>query len=595
MKIRRRIRDVFLLVALTLACEGDPAREDAARSHESDTRGADTTALDATARDTSGRETVLGEAGGDSSPGDHKDAYSRPELGDTKAPRDIDGDTSSPSDIAVSHDAPPAEDLASPAEVVFTPPSLELTVNRIPAAMNGSIPYRGPDHPETAFRLRVPEHRFTVDVRVRGSDLDLDSLTVEATLTNTAGERALHDITDRLQPAGEPDDWRTWRTRPEDGLAPGPLELTASVRDHDGALALSRALEVDVAHLPPSLDPFVAPDLWLVVLSRDLFSLALEPQEGGGYHLAAEFREEGSGTPDFDEALMALGLLSAEEDVAALVRERVIDRIRAISYEIFALSESGEMLEDSVPIELVFEGSPDAPDPADFEAGGFSMIAIGGDGRPFDIENRVVGRALLDPNNQHHEDNAVYGLGVFTSQIVRMVLSYPIAMTILGEISPVEGNPIGEIASDWEWLVEDLDPAEMTQEQRTRRHIFSLTVDLFSLAVAVTLCHEIGHSLGLVAPGVPPYGLFGGVAGLTFTNSDLDDWHIDTAGLNVMQTGAATNWFEAMVRTPHFNPLNMAYLRRALIVAPQGVPKGRFISWPQVTRGSSGARREESP
>ena len=31
------------------------------------------------------------------------------------------------------------------------------------------------------------------------------------------------------------------------------------------------------------------------------------------------------------------------------------------------------------------------------------------------------------------------------------------------------------------------------------------------------------------------------------------------------QTGAVTNWGEALSRKPHFNPLNLAYLQRRLI------------------------------
>ena len=35
--------------------------------------------------------------------------------------------------------------------------------------------------------------------------------------------------------------------------------------------------------------------------------------------------------------------------------------------------------------------------------------------------------------------------------------------------------------------------------------------------------------------------------------------------LETFQTGAVTNWGEALSRKPHFNPLNLAYLQRRLI------------------------------
>jgi hypothetical protein len=56
--------------------------------------------------------------------------------------------------------------------------------------------------------------------------------------------------------------------------------------------------------------------------------------------------------------------------------------------------------------------------------------------------------------------------------------------------------------------------------------------------------------------------------GLSLTVHDIPDWHIDTPGLNIMQTGAVTNWVEAIGQTMRFNPLCLAYLRRRLVVDP---------------------------
>ena len=35
-----------------------------------------------------------------------------------------------------------------------------------------------------------------------------------------------------------------------------------------------------------------------------------------------------------------------------------------------------------------------------------------------------------------------------------------------------------------------------------------------------------------------------------------------------MQTGRVTNWMEALNQSPRFNALNLAYLRRRLVVGP---------------------------
>jgi hypothetical protein len=61
-------------------------------------------------------------------------------------------------------------------------------------------------------------------------------------------------------------------------------------------------------------------------------------------------------------------------------------------------------------------------------------------------------------------------------------------------------------------------------------------------------------------------GLFADMPALSLTDHDIDGWHIDTPGLNIMQTGAVTSWFEAVGQEMRFNALNIAYLRRRLVV-----------------------------
>jgi hypothetical protein len=115
----------------------------------------------------------------------------------------------------------------------------------------------------------------------------------------------------------------------------------------------------------------------------------------------------------------------------------------------------------------------------------------------------------------------------------------------------------------------DYDPVPTDDAVLVERHaLYTLVLDLFGRAIAATLAHEIGHSLGLVPPGPPPRGLFAEMPGLSLTVGDIADWHIDTPGLNIMQTGAVTNWVEAVGQTMRFNPLCLAYLRRRLVVDP---------------------------
>jgi len=101
---------------------------------------------------------------------------------------------------------------------------------------------------------------------------------------------------------------------------------------------------------------------------------------------------------------------------------------------------------------------------------------------------------------------------------------------------------------------------------RARDQTYELVIRLLSTALASTLCHEIGHSLGLVPSGPPPLGMFAELPGLDFTVKDSTGPHIDTPGLNVEQGGGTTNWMDALTMEPRFNELSLAYLRRRLVV-----------------------------
>ena len=129
------------------------------------------------------------------------------------------------------------------------------------------------------------------------------------------------------------------------------------------------------------------------------------------------------------------------------------------------------------------------------------------------------------------------------------------------------GVPMGELPTDAQAMDPGYDPSPTDPPELVERHqLYRLVVELLGQALAATLAHEIGHSIGLVPPGAPPEGLFAGLPGLNLTDYDIEGWHIDTPGLNVMQTGAVTNWIEAVGQPMRFNPLNIAYLRRRLVV-----------------------------
>ncbi len=489
--------------------------------------------------------------------------------GDTET-LDVESDLADAPDLAEPDPGPPP-----------VPPRPRITVNRIPDAMNGKVPFTQHGGPPHAFHLRVPTRGFTVEVYrddgiAPGPDLVRLYASAPARVegqTLAPGEDLAQALSCGLMPdpmAGASDKGLVLRCLvPEGTFSPDPsLTLTAVLGAPDGRQGEPDSIAVEVTDLVPWLDPFVQPDVWLVTLSRDLCQHDLLARPDGTYDILTAYLPGGNGIPDLDEALTLLGFLSTNTKFSEAARALFLKRVREYAHEIFGLDASGHPTPWGVPLFLYFEGDLDAPDPALWsEQAGFSMVALGGDPNPEDIATGIVGRAWIDWNNQGVEDNTIPNFGVFVTNIVRQVLRNPLGALILQEVSPMVGTPLGEYPGDEHFLDPDFDPTTSGDPRLEQRHaIFTTIIEFATLAVAVTLCHEMGHSLGLVPNGPPPEGLFGGMDGLPFTDSDAGAAHIDTPGLNVMQTGKVTSYLEALGGVPRFNELNLAYLRRRLVV-----------------------------
>jgi hypothetical protein len=481
-------------------------------------------------------------------------------------PVDMEGQADAPGDA----DAPPGP-----------PPRPRVTVGAIPDSMNGKEPCVQEGAVPLPFRLRVPTGGFTVEAYLRPGDAWTGHVRIVASVPVMAGGGTVEpgeDLVPHLacghepDPAGWADDEALLHTRcalPASAIAPAEgVTFTASLADDLGATGEHDAITVDVASLPPHLDPFPATDVWVVVLTRDLFANEVVAGPDGTYEVTSTYLPQGDGEPDLDQALRCLGLLSDNEAFSAAVRQEFLDRVRETSYAIYGLDAAGGPLPGGVDLRMHFEGDAGAPDWTAWTAGStFSRIALGGDPDPAGIAAKYVGMAAIDPNNQGREDDAKYNRGVFVTSIVRQALGHPFGAQILKEISPLDGTPLGMYPGDEDLLDPSFDPASSGDDRLvTRATILDFILEFAPMAVASTLCHEMGHSLGLVPNGPPPEGLFGGMPGLSFSTGDPGSWHVDTPGLNVMQTGKVTNWLEALGAVPRFEPLSMAYLRRQLVV-----------------------------
>jgi hypothetical protein len=466
----------------------------------------------------------------------------------------------------------PAELVPEEVEIVpevVTPPSLVITVNGIPPEMNGSVPYLGADGAAAPFRLLLPPSGFTIDVAVTPGSAPVDPASLSVTSSSPG---VAFEIDEELSPGFTWDgEAARWRVPVEQAFLPADrVVLQAAVVDVDGLPAEPASIEVGVADLVPALDPFPDEDLWLVDFRRDNEEVTAVMGEGG-VTVTSTRVDGGNGVADFDEALMAIGFLGADATFNQGFVSRFKDGIRAHIHQIFLHDEDGSLGEDGVNIRFVFDGDEGAPDPADFSPDGdFSMIAVGGDyldgdGQPLPY----LGMAWLDWNNQEVDDNSDYGHGVFFTNLLRKAVSFPALTPLFALIMPGTGLPLGEHPGDMAFLAPDYDPAgEPDAEVKKRFSLFRLFMEIGSLGGAALISHEVGHSIGLVPSGEPPWGLFGGLNQSSFIVGPSDGYHVNTPGLNLMQSGSDFQVSDLLSGYPAFYPLNRAYLQRRLVVDP---------------------------
>ncbi len=492
------------------------------------------------------------------------DALVEPDL---DAGSDVDADADGSPDAVVDatpvfrFDAAPPD--LGPPDVIR---HLWVTVNDIPEAMSGVEPGVVDGAPRS-FAWAVPDTGWTLDVHVedgsawvpaempyllwRGVSVAQPPYTVAADAVDPPG--GVWSVV----PTGHR--WTGRVVSPLPG-GPGRYSIQAVV---DGVT--TPALQVLRADLTPERDPFPDVDDWYLDFSRDHGSLRVELRDGE-YLIDTEGAEP-DGVPDFDEAIDALGLLGGDAAWDAEVLRRLREAVRAHLHAFYLLGPDGEVGPDSVRVRFVFAGDAEAP--AGDALAGWSRIAVGGEDPEYVPGGRTYfGRAALDWNNQVADDDTGADRGIFTTSFVRFVLANRVTITLLQDYLPAAGGqPFGSLPEDAVYLEPGFDPASLSGAAEIRALRFRFALDTLALALASVLGHEIGHSLGLVKPGLPPEGLLAGVGG-PWVEAPVDGAHVDTAGFNLMQSGTSFSLADVANGSPMFNAPNLAYLRRRLVVMP---------------------------
>ncbi|MCB9556963.1 MAG: hypothetical protein H6707_12725 [Deltaproteobacteria bacterium] len=476
----------------------------------------------------------------------------------------------------------------------FVPFSFSLTVNRLPAQLNGSLGYRDVSGNTRDYRVAVSRERFSVDLLWRGSDARSSTLSLVASAA-LGGRSAQSELADLLRQTADGATLDVGRQ-----FAPTANTVTFTAAINNGAQRVTRALTVDVADLTAARDPFFVRDTWLLVFDQDNYAIARVPRANGGFSVSVS--KQPNGTADFVEDLRVAGLATATpvsgcssvENFAVsgctAIVETWLQRLIVVEIRrMFAIELDGTHGPDSVNIAFLRQGEPNAPRLIDFRlqtlSGAererrFSAISIGGGdpARPYLGLSRSI-----DRNNRQNEANIGPEFGVFTSKALATVADLvsrdaavrALAELVFGEFVPdlgAGGVPLGESPLDPQILSAGFDPASASSAARRRYNRLVFVVELLARLVGALTAHEVGHALGLVANGPPPYGLFGGESNVGGPRTSSG--HFDSPGFNIMEAGpgsapnAELNLADYLDQ-PRFNPLNLAYLRGQIVLLPR--------------------------
>jgi hypothetical protein len=380
-----------------------------------------------------------------------------------------------------------------------------------------------------------------------------------------------------------------WRVPGPPGFpAQANVTLSARIADLTGTYSAPATLVVDLESPDAAggtsgdLDPWDLPGTWVLDFSRNQYgitatgtspvvvtsSLAQAPGSG------ADFLEDldacglqGSESAPGTSTVHNGALVGANRIVAAWVRQAVVERVR----ELYGQDPAGAPLSpETPPLVFVADTDPAAPALAGFSTtGSFSIMGVGGDPAedPSGTSSTgVVGRAQFDRRNVTQNDDSVPGLGVFTTNIVRLGANDPPLASfriLLDPLLPGRGTPVGEDALDATVLAGTFQAATASGAERARYYEILDAVGYLGRLIGTKAAHEIGHSIGLVGNQAPPTGLFGDepnapfIADPALTNSA----HIDVAGNNIM-AAASTYADDAATGqlAPFFFDLARAYL-----------------------------------
>ncbi|MFN9945369.1 MAG: Ig-like domain-containing protein [Planctomycetota bacterium] len=409
-------------------------------------------------------------------------------------------------------------------------PSVTCTLNGIAAARQQG--------------LTMPPAGFTIDLEANDGAGHVDVARCEVLLDGPSAAPATATL---LAPATLGNGFARMTVPLDTALAPGSWTLRLRVPDLCGNAATSAALAFDVVETTTTMLPFERTQVVWIRTDVDL---------------------DGNGRGDFDDDLLRLGFAvdGGHAGSQAFVRRALLDAILAETSRLYGRGPRGEPIgPESVAMRFTTR-SPGQAMHMQISVGGFDPS--GPPGRAYGSDSTgVLGRAVFDMRNGNPTERNLGGgqaLGVFPAEMflyqAKLHLQvFPSYATTFAQrfrplCPPMGGTPVGSHPHDAAVLRDDFDPAAATSSERARRETALAAVADWSKVVAIVLAHEIGHSVGLVAPGAAPSGLFG-------------DASLHNSFAGATEVMAANIGYETMVTMPYaFRDIDMAYLRQRVLV-----------------------------
>ena len=409
-------------------------------------------------------------------------------------------------------------------------PSVSLTVNEIDPQRRGDI--------------ALPPWDFTIDVQVTDPEDSLDMGSIQVLLSGPGPAPGPTSLFATAEIG-----FRSFRAiMPQSlALAPGSWTLSAQVSDLSGNTGISSTIPILITEPTTGILPFEQAQ---IVWAR------------------TDLDRNGNGRADFEDDMLRLGFASAG-DPAGLndeMRRIVLDAILTQANALFGRGSRGEPIDsDSVGIRFTTH-QPIALAHQQMALGG--LDPEGSHSRQYgDPSTGILGRAYYDYRNANINDRNIGsspGLGVFPAEMWLYQTEihqqvYPGFQTLFAQrflpLCPdMGGTPVGSHPDDPAILASDFDPQNAPTTQVARHTEIMNALSDWSSAIGTILTHEVGHAVGLTAPGPAPGGLFG-------------DSSLHNNGFAAAEVMASTVGYEAMVALDYnFRDLNLAYLRQRILL-----------------------------